>query len=743
MTACKTELFAADWTAPSRIITPSYETGCYNKWPSLNGDGTRIAYLSVQGWPETQNDAKIRIVEYTDGSWRAPEILAANGHYSTESFQWLPWQTQPVISADGDTIAYAGYEYDTVLERDSAQIYIIDRQGGAWGAPAKLDTGIENHESIVSLSADGNTIAYVSRPFNIFGGTPVLHVSVRTGGVWGAKTAISSEDSGGAVHPSLSSDGTKLIWVQNEKIYFSEKRQGLWTPPIIIAANRYGESTLEYPLISSDGTMALYWKVNLTPTSGGYIRQTKDLYLIQRTPWGWSGERRINPAAIIPGFYVDGPAGASGLFNRVAYSRSRVIEDVMNGANLEMAELSGNNWAVKSLTGSADSIWDVFPAFSADGNTIIYQGSDPSVPGCNAFWAAKTTESNTAVVSTISGTVTFAGAPLPGVTVTLAGVTGAETTTDAAGRYGLTGFSDGSYTVTPSLSGFVFSPANKVVSIAGASAAGQDFSAANAAGTIAIFGSVLESSLYSTPQPFSGITIEVVGDETLKATSGSDGTFLLAGIPAKTDFALKLTASSPWYLPVYSAIYNAAANIREKRPFVIYGEAAFSQFNRYGGVAEGRLFRADDPYRPLEGAVVTCTSTVHPTDCTTAYRIAYRSGSTFGGTATSADGLYYIDNIEVGDTVTVTATKPGWQIPQATFTVRTEWQAGITEIITTAWPGDINGSGTVDLADAIAGLQIMSQKFPQTIDMAADINGDGRIGMAEVLFILQKTAQMR
>ncbi len=72
--------------------------------------------------------------------------------------------------------------------------------------------------------------------------------------------------------------------------------------------------------------------------------------------------------------------------------------------------------------------------------------------------------------------------------------------------------------------------------------------------------------------------------------------------------------------------------------------------------------------------------------------------------------------------------------PSATFTVDS------------AAAGDIDGSGVVDLKDAILALQVMSsQTLPPgiTIHLGADVNGDGKIGMAEAIYILQKIAHLR
>ncbi|MHB8092226.1 MAG: hypothetical protein ACYDH8_11630, partial [Syntrophales bacterium] len=62
--------------------------------------------------------------------------------------------------------------------------------------------------------------------------------------------------------------------------------------------------------------------------------------------------------------------------------------------------------------------------------------------------------------------------------------------------------------------------------------------------------------------------------------------------------------------------------------------------------------------------------------------------------------------------------------------------------------GDINSDWLVDLQDAIAALQICTRMDSVVLraDFAtsgADVNGDGRVGFEEVLYILQKVAEMR
>ena len=59
--------------------------------------------------------------------------------------------------------------------------------------------------------------------------------------------------------------------------------------------------------------------------------------------------------------------------------------------------------------------------------------------------------------------------------------------------------------------------------------------------------------------------------------------------------------------------------------------------------------------------------------------------------------------------------------------------------------GDIDGSGIVDMVDAVLALQLLTGLNPSGIrpdyaSSGADVNGDGKIGIEEVLYIMEKEA---
>jgi SdrD B-like domain len=76
----------------------------------------------------------------------------------------------------------------------------------------------------------------------------------------------------------------------------------------------------------------------------------------------------------------------------------------------------------------------------------------------------------------ISGTISPAAGG-SGATITLTGAAAATTTANSSGSYSFAGLANGMYSVTPSNSGYTFSPANQIATISAASVTGVNFTA--------------------------------------------------------------------------------------------------------------------------------------------------------------------------------------------------------------------------------------------------------------------------
>jgi hypothetical protein len=156
-----------------------------------------------------------------------------------------------------------------------------------------------------------------------------------------------------------------------------------------------------------------------------------------------------------------------------------------------------------------------------------------------AFFAAnagsyQATYGGTPVTYNITGTISGAGGN--GATVTLSGAATGSVTANASGAYSFTGLANGSYAVTPSKTGFVFTPSSQSATINGANVSGVNFS--STALTYSISGTISGSG-------GNNATVTLSGAGSGSTTSNSSGTFTFTGrangtytvTPSKSGFA--------------------------------------------------------------------------------------------------------------------------------------------------------------------------------------------------------------
>ncbi len=124
----------------------------------------------------------------------------------------------------------------------------------------------------------------------------------------------------------------------------------------------------------------------------------------------------------------------------------------------------------------------------------------------------------------ISGTVTVAGNGLSGVLMTLGGAQSGSTTTNASGSYSILGYEGANYTVTPSLSGYSFSPPNATFNNLGSSMPTANFTATVSTSLIGINGRVNLAG-----SGLSGVLMTLGGSTSVSATTDSSGDYSLSG----------------------------------------------------------------------------------------------------------------------------------------------------------------------------------------------------------------------
>jgi predicted phage tail protein len=134
----------------------------------------------------------------------------------------------------------------------------------------------------------------------------------------------------------------------------------------------------------------------------------------------------------------------------------------------------------------------------------------------------------------ISGTINFGSGTFdapPVVTITLSGAANATTTRDTSGNYSFTGLANGSYSVTPSMTGYTFTPASRSVTVDGADVTAINFTAMPATYTIS---GMVTYTIVLGPGPvvlgLAGVTMTLSGAANATTTTDASGNYSFTGL---------------------------------------------------------------------------------------------------------------------------------------------------------------------------------------------------------------------
>jgi hypothetical protein len=268
--------------------------------------------------------------------------------------------------------------------------------------------------------------------------------------------------------------------------------------------NFYGSTSTTLFKITSDGTFTTLYNFCLQQCSYTGVGA-----LTQGTDGNFYGTTEI------PGYNSSGGAAFS-----LSVGLAPFVETLpTSGAVGAAVQILGTN-----LTGATSVTFNgTVAAFTVVSSTLITTTvpSGASTGEVQVTTPSGTLLSNVAFVVqtqappstvTISGQVTLSGAGLSGVTMTLTGSPSGPattTTTDASGNYTFSVAAGGSYTLTPSLSGDIFTPANQTFSNLSANQA-QDFIAfqVSAGNTLTVSIAYQFGSAFSgTPPAGAGFTV--------------------------------------------------------------------------------------------------------------------------------------------------------------------------------------------------------------------------------------------
>jgi hypothetical protein len=160
-----------------------------------------------------------------------------------------------------------------------------------------------------------------------------------------------------------------------------------------------------------------------------------------------------------------------------------------------------------------------------------------------------------------------------------------------------------------------------------------------------------------------GATIELPGNTLVSATSGADGTYTLAGLPYNQEFSVKVSKTG--YADEYSKSITTTTDLTAA-DFRLYSAAEVAGLGITPGlgVIQGKVRNGADG-TAISGATVAITAS------SGSYTVLYANATTSlpeAGSATTANGMFYILNVTPGDIVTVQAAAAGFSNASAIYT---------------------------------------------------------------------------
>ena len=145
---------------------------------------------------------------------------------------------------------------------------------------------------------------------------------------------------------------------------------------------------------------------------------------------------------------------------------------------------------------------------------------------------------------------------LLGINVHLAGSSAADTTTDANGAYSFTGLAQqGNFTVTPSETGFRFTPPSRSVNNLQSDQTGVDFTGTPTTHTIA--GTIADGSGHG----LSGVTVTLAGAQSALTTTNASGDFSFANVPEGGSFTVTPDKEGFTFAPPRQTVPNISTDV--------------------------------------------------------------------------------------------------------------------------------------------------------------------------------------
>jgi hypothetical protein len=217
------------------------------------------------------------------------------------------------------------------------------------------------------------------------------------------------------------------------------------------------------------------------------------------------------------------------------------------------ATITANSSGNFTFTGLANGTYTVTP--SRVGYTFNPSSLNVTVSGANITTGLNfTATAQGGQTFSISGTISPATGG-SGATVTLSGAASATTTANSSGNYAFSGLANGTYAVTPSRTGFTFSPIVQSVTLSGANATGLNFTATAQVGpTFSISGTI------SPTAGGVGATVLLSGAAGATTVTNSAGDYTFTGL-TNGSYTVAPSNAGFTFTPANQNVIVAAANV--------------------------------------------------------------------------------------------------------------------------------------------------------------------------------------
>ncbi len=229
-------------------------------FPSLTTDGETLLFTTLVGG----NNEDLYVTTFKDGHWVEPVSISAN-------INSLGNEGAGSISGDGRRLVFTGC--NRLDGYGSCDLYISQKVGDVWEKPRNLGININSayRERQPSLSADGQTLYFISERAGGQGGDDVWSSTLQANGQWSKARNL------GAVINSQYDEASPFIHANGHTLFFaSEGHDGIGGYDIFMsdstAIGWQQPQNLGYPINTADNQVAL-----VITADGKYAYYTKGI----------------------------------------------------------------------------------------------------------------------------------------------------------------------------------------------------------------------------------------------------------------------------------------------------------------------------------------------------------------------------------------------------------------------------------------------------------------------------------